>query len=71
MAEDIKNEFRAGFEAIEEIKQQVAKIPTLRDDVAELSDDMKAVKAALRETNSDIHTHEHRLTRLENNAYHA
>lgn len=56
IAEKLADEFRAGFEALESIAQSVARIPRMEVDVAELKSDMKVVKAAVKDTNRELHT---------------
>lgn len=65
VTEQIASQFKTASESIEEIKSQVAKIPTIHDDVAELVSDMRAVKQAIKETNQDLRELEHRVNRLE------
>jgi len=65
VAEQIISQFKTANESIEEIKQQVAKIPAIHDDTTNLKNDMKAVKLAIKETNQDLRELEHRVDRLE------
>lgn len=69
IAEDIKSEFRAGFEALEEIKRQTDKIPGVEADIEGVKSDMKAVKEVLKLTNKDIQGHEKRITKLDATVY--
>ena len=71
VAEQIINQFKTAMESIDEIKLQVAKIPAIRDDIAELKSDMKAVKHAIKETNQDLRELDARVSELETSAYHA
>ena len=71
VAEQMGEQLKTAIEAINEIKRQVAKIPALHDDIAELKSDMKAVKQAIRETNLDLRDTEQRVSQLETSAYHA
>ena len=71
VAEQITSQFKTAIESIDEIKRQVAKIPTIHDDVAELKSDMKAVKQAIKETNEDLRELEDRVIQLETAGYHA
>lgn len=65
VTEQIISQFKTAIESIEEIKQQVARIPAIHDDVTELKHDMRAVKQAIKETNQDLRELEHRVNRLE------
>ncbi len=60
IAEDLASQFKAGFEAIDEIKKQVAKIPAIEATVIDLQSDMKVVKAAVTANSKD-----RRLTQVE------
>lgn len=71
VAEQIASQFRTALESIDQIKLQVAKIPAIQDDIHELKNDMKAVKQAIKDTNTDLRELEHRVTELETSAYHA
>ena len=71
VAEQIVSQFKTAIESIDEIKLQVAKIPAIHDDVAELVSDMRAVKQAIKETNQDLRELDERVTQLETSAYHA
>ncbi len=71
VAEQIVSQFKTAMESIDEIKLQVAKIPAIHDDVAELVSDMRAVKQAIKETNQDLRELDERVTQLETSAYHA
>lgn len=65
VVEQIASQFKTASESIEEIKLQVAKIPSIHDDTTDLKNDMKAVKLAIKETNQDLRELEHRVNRLE------
>jgi uncharacterized coiled-coil DUF342 family protein len=71
VAEQIVSQFKTAIESIDEIKRQVAKIPTIHDDTTELKSDMKAVKQAIKETNEDLRELEDRVIALETADYHA
>lgn len=71
VAAQINNQLKMAVEALDEIKLQVAKIPAIHDDTAELVSDMRAVKEAIKETNLDMQALEERVSRLETAAYHA
>jgi hypothetical protein len=63
--EEIREHSRAVLEAVGDMQQHVAKIPTIEHDVAELTADMKVIKAAVLDTNNQVQKHEHRLTAIE------
>ena len=65
VAEQITSQFQTAMESIEDIKQQVAKIPAVHDDTTSLKNDMKAVKHAIKKTNQDLRELERRVDRLE------
>lgn len=69
IADEIKSEFRLGFESLDFIKAQVSHIPAMRDDIAELKADMKTVKQAIRATNRDFKGTNLRVTKLETIAH--
>jgi uncharacterized coiled-coil DUF342 family protein len=71
VGEQIASQFKTALESVDEIKKQVAKIPTIHDDVAELVSDMRAVKQAIKETNADLRELDQRVQELEASAYHA
>jgi archaellum component FlaC len=71
VAEQIASQFKAAVESIEQINLQVAKIPAIQDDLHELKNDMKAVKQAIKDTNTDLRELDNRVTELETAAYHA
>jgi predicted nucleic acid-binding Zn-ribbon protein len=71
VSEQIASQFKTALESIDEIKAQVAKIPAIHDDVAELVSDMRAVKQAIKDTNADLRELDERVSRLETSAYHA
>ncbi len=43
------------MESLDAISLQVAKIPKMEKDIAELKSDMKTVKFAVKETNRELH----------------
>lgn len=65
VAEQIISQVKTANESIDQIKLQMAKIPAIHDDVAELVSDMRAVKRAIKETNEDLRELERRVERLE------
>ena len=71
VGEQIISQFKTAFESIDVIKAQVAKIPAIQDDIIELKNDMKAVKQAIKDTNTDLRELDGRVSHLEASAYHA
>jgi hypothetical protein len=65
IAEDIISQFKTGFEAIEAIRQQTAKIPKIEVDIQQLQSDMTIVKAAVTDTSRAQHALEQRVVKLE------
>ncbi len=63
--EDIRDQNRLVLEAVGDMQRHVAHIPQMRDDIAELKSDMKVVKAVLKDTNRQVHSHERRISALE------
>lgn len=63
--EHVDSQFDRINEALKEIQKQVAEIPSMTEEIADLRDDMRAVKAAIAATNEDVQDHDKRLTRLE------
>jgi predicted nucleic acid-binding Zn-ribbon protein len=66
--EHVDSQFDRINEALKEIQKQVAKIPSMTEEIAEVRDDMRAVKAAIAATNEDVQDHERRLSKLETSA---
>ena len=54
IAEQIIHEFKTGFEAIEEIKRQVGKIPQIQEDVGNPKRSMRVITTAVKDTNKDL-----------------
>ena len=71
IGEHIVDRFKLGFEAIDQIKLQVNKIPGMEADLAELKSDMKVVKHVLKATDKDLQSHNKRITKLEKAVFHA
>ncbi len=71
VAEQVSSQLKTALESLDEIKFQVARIPSIYDDLTELKNDMKAVKQAIKETNKDLRELDARVTDLETAAYHA
>lgn len=71
VAEQLTSQLKTAAESIDQIKLQVAKIPAIQQDLHELKNDMKAVKQAIKDTNTDLRELDNRVTELETAAYHA
>ncbi|HVI60755.1 MAG TPA: hypothetical protein VM535_01220 [Candidatus Saccharimonadales bacterium] len=71
VAEQIASQFKTAIESIDQIKLQVAKIPAIQEDLHELKNDMKAVKQAIKDTNSDLRELDNRVAELETSVFHA
>ncbi len=71
VAEQLTSQLKTAAESIDQIKLQVAKIPAIQQDLHELKNDMKAVKQAIKDTNTDLRELDSRVTELETAAYHA
>ncbi|HVV66532.1 MAG TPA: hypothetical protein VHB72_00470 [Candidatus Saccharimonadales bacterium] len=71
VAEQIVSQFKTAMEAIEQIKRQTSNIPAIQNDIDELKNDMKAVKQAIKDTNTDLRELDGRVEQLETSAYHA
>ncbi len=75
LLEDIRDQNKAVLEAVGDIQKQVAELPTMKEDIKELKDDMKIIKAAvtdqgkpgfrLRRPGKQLNDHEHRIGDLE------
>jgi DNA anti-recombination protein RmuC len=66
---DMQNDIQKILEVVTSTQVHVAKISAIQDDISELKTDMKTVKAAARDTNTDMSGHEKRLDRLETAVY--
>jgi polyhydroxyalkanoate synthesis regulator phasin len=53
------------LEAVGDMQEKVSTIPAIQEDIATLKTDMKIVKAAVTDTNKELHALERRVTRLE------
>ena len=63
--EHMNDQFTRVLEAVGDMQEKVDKIPQMQEDVGELKQDMKVVKAAVTDTSRQVNNHEHRITRLE------
>lgn len=65
LLEEIKSQNKAVLEAVGDMPKVVAKLGHIEEDVKELKQDMKIVKAAVTDLSHQVHDHEHRISRLE------
>ena len=64
LLEEMRDQNKAILEAVSGLPTRV-EFNELKDDVAELKQDLKAVKAAVTDLSNKVADHEHRITRLE------
>jgi archaellum component FlaC len=64
MLEQVLDQNRAVLEAVGDMQPQVADLPK-RDEFEELKQDMQIVKAAVTDTNREVHDLDTRVSRLE------
>ena len=57
LMEQVVDQNRAVLEVVGDMQQKVALLPTMQQDIAELKQDMKVVKAAVTATNRDLKEH--------------
>jgi peptidoglycan hydrolase CwlO-like protein len=63
--EEIRDQNKAVLEAVGDIQKQVSKITTMEENITEIKTDIKVIKAAVTDTNTQVRDHERRLTQLE------
>lgn len=66
--EEMRGQTQTILEIVLSMQPQVAKIPAMEENIAELKADMKIVKQAVAETNKDLKLLERRVTNLEKSA---
>ncbi|HWZ65271.1 MAG TPA: hypothetical protein VNX65_00565 [Patescibacteria group bacterium] len=59
LLEKIYNDIRTILETVVPIKARVDRIPKIEEDIAELKNDIKTIKSALKATNIDLRSHGH------------
>lgn len=64
MLEAIRDQNNAVLEAVGDIKNKVAGLPT-REELNELKSDIKVIKATITNTNKQVQAHERRITVVE------
>jgi len=65
LLEQIRDQNKAVLEAVSDMQRNVAELPAMKQDIAELKQDMKIVKAAITDVSHQVQDHERRLTDLE------
>jgi hypothetical protein len=65
MLEQVLDEMKAVHELVAEVPKMVRKLDRVEQDVAELKQDMKVVRAATTDTSHQVHDLERRVSRLE------
>jgi len=63
--EGMRDDIKSIVEAVKTIQPMLAEIPGIKNEVEVMSDDVKAIKAAIKDTNRDLHLLETRVDRLE------
>jgi polyhydroxyalkanoate synthesis regulator phasin len=63
--EEIRDQNKAVLEAVGDMQQKVAVLPAMQQDIAELKQEMKVVRAATTDTSRQVHDLERRVSRLE------
>ncbi len=65
LLEEIGDQIKAVLEAVGDMQKNVSKIPYIEENVTELKEDMKIVKAAVTDTSKQQNDHERHITQLE------
>lgn len=65
MIEHLTDQQQAMLEIMVGMQQEIKTLPGIRADLEEVKTDIKVIKAAVIETNKDLHTLERRVDRLE------
>lgn len=65
LIETVIDQNQAILEAVGDMQQNVAKIPPMQEDIAELKADVQLVKAAITDTSRQVNDLEERATKLE------
>jgi hypothetical protein len=65
MLEQVLDEIKAVHELVAEVPKMARKLNSVEQDVAELKQDMKVVRAATTDTSHQVHDLERRVSRLE------
>ncbi len=65
LLEEVRDQYKTVLEAVGGMQKNVALIPEMREDISEMKQDIKVLKAALTDTNHQVQDHEVRISRLE------
>ena len=65
LLEQIRDQNKAVLEAVGDMQHKVAVLPAMQQDIAELKQDMKVVKAAVTDLSRQVNDQESRVSRLE------
>ncbi len=68
LLEEIRSQMQAVLEIAIDTRKKVSVLPTMQEDIAELKEDVKTIKHAVKETNQDLRLLKRRVTRLEQKA---
>jgi hypothetical protein len=59
LMEHVVDQNRAVLEAVGDLQQKVAMLPTMQQDIAELKQDVRVIKAAVVDLSRDLAEHKH------------
>ncbi len=65
LLEEIRDQNKVVLESVGDMQRQVAVLPAMQQDIAELKQDMKVVKAAVTDLSRQVNDHERRIGDLE------
>ena len=65
LIEQLVDQNKAILEYVSDVPAMAARLEHVEQDVSELEQDMKIVKAAVTDVSQQVANHEHRITRLE------
>lgn len=68
LIETVIDQNRAVMEAVSDMQAKVARLTHIEEAVTGTQADIKTIRAAVTDTNQQVHNHEHRITRLEASA---
>ena len=64
LLEEIKAQNKAVLDAVGDMQRNVAKLPSMEQDISELKQDTKIVKAAVTDVSRQVHDHERQIAQL-------